>query len=336
MHAYPLLFLALQAYSQYTATYDPTSLPDKSESEQLGTNRCGTGSSQESVCQNVFVNAIDDFCLWGPPYGGPNSTIGETEPIVVSWCLKSGYGTRLIPGNTLRSAHFVQTPSYVQVTGLGDLTSLNIPAGDTGGELDPHGADGLGNPHGGLVFGNSFGAMRQYHEWTSFMAHDEFCIRACLDGPEAAVVCNHVYDVMGCRWNLPGNYDDGTFTSCDADAGEPMGVYGTSTWPSEQQHNGGPAPSAHPAPASSSCKTVSLVENAVVSGTTTLTASGSTATRTATGAGTGAGTGSGGRANGSPPRTSGLPSQTASAAERGKLELPMLLVSVVLGVMGLL
>jgi hypothetical protein len=28
--------------------------------------------------------------------------------------------------------------------GWGDLTKLNIPKGDEGGELDPHGADGNG------------------------------------------------------------------------------------------------------------------------------------------------------------------------------------------------
>lgn len=38
----------------------------------------------------------------------------------------------------------MQTPDYVQITGIGDLTSMNIPAGDAGGELDPHGATGNG------------------------------------------------------------------------------------------------------------------------------------------------------------------------------------------------
>lgn len=28
--------------------------------------------------------------------------------------------------------------------GVGDLTKINVPAGDAGGELDPHGADGNG------------------------------------------------------------------------------------------------------------------------------------------------------------------------------------------------
>ena len=49
-----------------------------------------------------------------------------------------------MPDGTITGAHFVQTPDYVQVTGVGDLTLINIPKGDAGGELDPHGADGNG------------------------------------------------------------------------------------------------------------------------------------------------------------------------------------------------
>lgn len=82
---------------------------------------------------------------------------------MVSWCIQvcctpralsvsltfiisqSGYGTRLIPAGAIKGAHFVQTPDYVQITGIGDLTSMNIPAGDAGGELDPHGATGNGD-----------------------------------------------------------------------------------------------------------------------------------------------------------------------------------------------
>lgn len=43
---------------------------------------------------------------------------------------------------------------------------MNVPAGDSGGELDPHGADGNGNPIGGLVFSSAFGELQQIHEWT--------------------------------------------------------------------------------------------------------------------------------------------------------------------------
>src|ERR1700679_1495350 len=94
---------------------------------------------------------------------------------------------------------------------------------------------------GGLVYGNSFSPGLQYHEWTSFIAYNEFCFRACI-GPNAATQCNHIYDVMGCYWNMPANYDSGVFESCDGDDDLPMGVYGTSTW-----HQGtSPTPAAHP------------------------------------------------------------------------------------------
>ena len=41
--------------------------------------------------------------------------------------------------NVFRFLYFLRIFS-----GVGDLTKLNIPAGDSGGELDPHGADGNG------------------------------------------------------------------------------------------------------------------------------------------------------------------------------------------------
>jgi len=231
--------------------YFATALPTHSEAGQTGINNCGTASSQTSMCQTAWINDVDDFCLWAPPTKG---TIGDTEREEVAWCTKSGRGTRTIPDKTLQGVHFVQTPDYVQVTGQGVFTNLNIPAGDEGGELDPHGADGNGNPIGGLVYGNTFGNKLQYHEWTSFISDTEFCFRACT-GPNAARNCQHIYDVMGCFWNMPANYDKGTFESCHGDDDLPMGVYGTSTW-----HQGvSPTPPPHPIAPSSSCRTVPTV-----------------------------------------------------------------------------
>ena len=133
-----LLCLPLLAQAQtYSATYLPTNAPDKSEQGQSGTNKCGTGNSQNSTCQNVFgasllshvhifvqadsltVNSIDDFCFFAPPDPGSDSVIGNTERIEVSWCIKPGYGTRLIPDGAITGAHFVMTPDYVQVTEIG-------------------------------------------------------------------------------------------------------------------------------------------------------------------------------------------------------------------------
>ncbi|CAL1698993.1 unnamed protein product [Somion occarium] len=241
----------------YSATYLPSNAPKTSEKGQSGTNQCGSGHNQNSTCQNLYINSVDDFCLFAPPEPGPGSTVGNTERIEVAWCIKDGYGTRLIPDGTIQGAHFVQTPDYVQVTGVGDFTKINIPKGDTGGELDPHGADGNGNPIGGLVFSSAFGQLTQIHEWTNFMSDSEFCIRACKDGPRAPALCEHIYDVMGCAWNMPGNYAPGTFEKCAADTGEPMGVYGASTF-----HQGDPVtPAPHPAPSSSQCSTLTSIGN---------------------------------------------------------------------------
>ncbi|KAI0316225.1 hypothetical protein OF83DRAFT_1196582 [Amylostereum chailletii] len=250
---------SIGAHAQtYTATYTPDDAPDHSEGGQSGTNRCGTGYSQTSMCQNAFLNSVDDFCFFAPPEPGPNSVIGDTERIEVAWCMQGKYGTRIIPDGTIQGAHFVQTPDYVQITGIGDLTKVNVPAGDAGGELDPHGADGNGNPIGGLVFSSAFGgSVQQLHEWTNFMSDSEFCFRGCKDGKNAPRLCQHIYDVMGCQWNMPGDYDSGSFDVCKGDTGEPMGVYGTSTF-----HQGDPAtPAAHPAPPTSACTPFSTIAN---------------------------------------------------------------------------
>ncbi|RDX51785.1 hypothetical protein OH76DRAFT_1454722 [Lentinus brumalis] len=308
------LTLASAALAQtYSATYLPDTAPKTSEKGQSGTNQCGNGSDQNSMCQNVYVNSLDDFCLFAPPQPGPDSVIGNTERIEVAWCVQAGHGTRVIPDGTITGAHFVQTPDYVQVTGVGDLTKINIPQGDEGGELDPHGADGNGNPIGGLVFSNAFGSTAQMHEWTNFVAYNEFCIRACKDGPNAPALCQHIYDVMGCDWNMPGDYSAGSFDSCKGDTGEPMGVYGTSTF-----HQGQPStPAAHPAPSKSQCQNVNTISNGQ-----SISAPGAPASTTTAGSSSGApsgtNSGSGTSVTGG---TSGSASPTGGAGSNGAASL---------------
>lgn len=73
----------------------------------------------------------------------PNSTIGDVERDVVAYCSKAGRGARTFPDGTLTGVHFVKTSEYVQVTGVGDFTKINIRKNDAGGELDNRGADGM-------------------------------------------------------------------------------------------------------------------------------------------------------------------------------------------------
>jgi len=311
---------------QFACVYSqllPDNAPDKSQDGQSGTNKCGTQDSDTSMCQNSYLNSIDDFCLYAPPKPGADSVIGNTERIEVAWCLKGGKGTRLIPDGTIFGAHFIQTPDYVQITGTGNLTRLNVPAGDAGGELDPHGADGNGNPVGGLVFSSAFGGkLEQILEWTNFMSDSEYCFRACKPGPRAAQLCQHIYDEMGCAWNMPGQYGNG-FDSCQADTGEPMGVYGGSTF-----FQGQPAtPAPHPAPSSSSCVTTSTIGNGLAA--VTSLASSAAASTAASGSGQ-----SGASQTPSARTSSPAPSATKSASSAAHLLMPI--GSVTLGALAVL
>lgn len=96
------------------------------------------------------------------------------------------------------------------------------------------------------------------------MSITEFCFRACKDAPGAPALCNHIYDTMGCQWNMPGDYSNGVFDSCLGDSAEPMGVYGASTW-----YQGQPGtPAAHAAPATSSCTTTASLTQVLAISTT--------------------------------------------------------------------
>jgi hypothetical protein len=54
----------------------------------------------------------------------------------------------------------------------------------------------------------------------NFMSGTEFCFRICdPKGSNAPGYCQHIYDVMGCEWNMPANYAPG-FDTCHADSGE--------------------------------------------------------------------------------------------------------------------
>jgi hypothetical protein len=106
----------------------------------------------------------------------------------------------------------------VQITGYGDLTKLNVPAGDEGGELDPHGAFGAGNPigeraeliftrtltfaPGGNVTTNVTGQDINVAEWMQYISYNQFCIRACINANatyDAGHMCWHELDEMGCE-----------------------------------------------------------------------------------------------------------------------------------------
>ncbi|KAH0832850.1 hypothetical protein J3R83DRAFT_11777 [Lanmaoa asiatica] len=236
---------------------------------QVGYNICNsTTQNQQSMCQTAMVNNLDNFCLWAPPQ--PNSTIGDTEAYEVAWCTKSGYGTRLIPAGALTGVQMLVTSQYIQIAGFIDQTQVNLAAGDYGGELDPHGADGRGNPIGGLLYSNAFpkvggnnGSYTQVIDWNAqvFIGGNTFCTTICnpsSSSTDQSAYCQNIYDRMGCTYNMPNNAQNGTFEVCDADLKTPVGVYtsGGATLTYTQPFSGNFAPPYTPSvPASSNCVT---------------------------------------------------------------------------------
>lgn len=230
--------LAGSAYGQVIATF-PNGVTNPPAPSRAA---AGTPANQTSMARLLTLNGIDDFCLFGPPEplaeAGQANLIGNVEPIVVAYCLQQRNNARLIPDGTIYSAHFIKTPLYVQIQGYFDGTKINIPYGDDGGELDPHGAENLGNPVGGNVTSNVSGQDVFYEEWMSFMSYNQFCLRICTaetSSVSAALQCEHELDIMGCQFVMPGDYTNNSFTSCEGDAAAPPGLYplpggGTSTF----------------------------------------------------------------------------------------------------------
>jgi len=204
-----------------TGTQGPTNPPQAT---------MGTAINQTSMARLLSVNSVDDFCLFAPPQ---TANISDSETIEVAWCTKQRNNARLIPDGTLSAVQFLKTSAYVQIMGYGDFTRLNIPYGDYGGELDPHGATGAGNPIGGNVTSNVTGSDQSFAEWMLYIDYNQFCMRVCTSANttySAAAMCWHELDVMGCGFVMPGNYDfNGTFETCDADPAYPPGWYPTAT-----------------------------------------------------------------------------------------------------------
>ncbi|KAI6042529.1 hypothetical protein EDC04DRAFT_3058510, partial [Pisolithus marmoratus] len=247
--------------------YQIDNVPNAIRGPQAGYNICNsTTQNQQSMCQTLMVNHIDDFCLWAPPQ--PNSTIGDTEQLEVGWCSKSGWGTRLIPQGALQGVQVLKTSKYIQFAGFIDQTQVNVAAGDYGGELDPHGADLRGNPLGGLVYSNAFpsnngnnNSFQQVMDWNSFIGGNAFCFTICdpsTSSADQSAYCQNTYDMIGCAYNMPNNAQKGVFEVCDADLKTPVGVYVTNgvTMTYTQPYTGVPSPPYTPiVPSSSNCVT---------------------------------------------------------------------------------
>ncbi|KZV83513.1 hypothetical protein EXIGLDRAFT_777472 [Exidia glandulosa HHB12029] len=193
---------------------------DTARGIQVGYNQCNsTTQGQDSRCQTLIVNSLEDFCIWGPQ---TLMEVGNAEAGVVAYCTKPTHGARLIPAGALTGVQFIKTPSYIAVTGRLHQEMINIIKGDAGGELDSGGQDLRGNPIGGVTYSNNLpsspGTMTQSPVWHYFIGGDVFCMKLCdAKAPNAMGLCEHIYDTYGCGVNVPAAYKDGVFESCLGD-----------------------------------------------------------------------------------------------------------------------
>lgn len=91
-----------------------------------------------------------------------------------------------------------------------------------------------------LVQGGNFTANQTYTqviEWVDFIGGNMFCLKMCNPSdPEAALLCQHIYDEIGCTYNAVADYPaiNGTFEVCDSDDMAFPGIFSTNgaltTW----------------------------------------------------------------------------------------------------------
>ncbi|GAA5856035.1 hypothetical protein JCM9279_003384 [Rhodotorula babjevae] len=228
---------------------------------QSGYNICNsTTSGPDAQCQTLVANNASDFCLWGSPTTDANGTIGDVEAAVVAYCTTDKWGARVLPEGAITGLQVMHTSEYIQWTGHINMTALNLVASDTGGELDPHGADQLGNPLGGIVFSTGLPSAVGGDNSTMQQGSGIFCLKLC--GPISSPnYCENRYDLIGCSYNMPAAYEDGVFNECDGDLQDVVGTYTgtdgkTSTWSQpESLAADSTLPWTPRVPSSSNCRT---------------------------------------------------------------------------------
>jgi hypothetical protein len=247
--------------------------------------------------------------------------IGNVEAAVVAYCTQKGHGSRLIPAGKITGAQFMRTSAYIQITGHIDQTSLNLTPNDGGGELDPHGADLMGNPLGGLVYSSGLPSgdnktLTQVIEWNNFVGSGIFCLKLCDPGVTKPNYCENRYDLIGCAYNMPASYKDNEFTSCEGDLQDVVGVYTsngqTYTWSQPEQ-----VPATLPwqprIPASSNCRTYASTDLFGVASSTTVSSSASSSATSGSSSSRTTGSGSASSAS----RTSSSASASATGNNNG-------------------
>ncbi|ORZ21473.1 hypothetical protein BCR42DRAFT_407608 [Absidia repens] len=155
-----------------------------------------------------------NFCVFLPPPGQMHLPLSDNEWDSQAYCL--GDTPKAIDANTLpdgfiRSAHYVATDEYVQVTGQFDPTKIGLSPDDDGGQCD------IAAPKGSSCAG------WKYYVNLMEPSGNTYCMRCCNDTKN----CNRGISEKGCAHIIPGDYSG----PMDGSGGDDMPTASSSTSP---------------------------------------------------------------------------------------------------------
>ncbi|KAI9245913.1 hypothetical protein BY458DRAFT_494884 [Sporodiniella umbellata] len=79
---------------------------------------------------SIWLRSSSQFCSFMPPH--PGNDVEETENAGIPMCTSSSLDGRIFHEEFIKSAHYLQSSSYVQVMGIFDRTKYN-PSNKNGG-----------------------------------------------------------------------------------------------------------------------------------------------------------------------------------------------------------
>ncbi|KAG2228565.1 hypothetical protein INT48_008734 [Thamnidium elegans] len=170
------------------------------------------------IAQVVDAN---DFCVFLPPDDATDRIISDSEWNANAFCmgttpLAKNSGT--LPSGFIKSAHYVKTDAYVQVTGQMDYTKANLVGSDGGGQMDIKASVG------------SSCAGWSYYVNLIEPESNTYCMRCCND----TTSCNRGISEKGCAHIIPGDYsgpnddtDAGVSSSADSESSTTASVAAT-------------------------------------------------------------------------------------------------------------
>ncbi|KAI8372592.1 hypothetical protein EDC96DRAFT_499906 [Choanephora cucurbitarum] len=137
---------------------------------------------------SIQLNSETAFCSFLPPNAGDD--VGATEDNGIPFCTNSSLGGQVFPDGFIKTAHYVNTDSYVQVTGTMDGSKYSLSNTDGGGQYDNKDVAGV--------------SCNGYKYWVNMLEPDTnlFCIRCCQDQSD----CNLGASTYGCERVVPGDY----------------------------------------------------------------------------------------------------------------------------------